>query len=155
VTQPLKSSLAIKDNADDNRDKVTFKWTKGPDLFGTVFGLPSFATDYSLCVFGSGTLASEHDIPAGSGWSLTPKGDGWKLKRDPLVHGIHSALLKTGIAGKSKIMVKGRGVHLGAPSIPLTTPVTAQLVSSHGGCVGATYTTPASNVNGRCKGRGQ
>jgi len=154
VTQPLASTLAARDNPVPGRDKISFKWSKGPDTFS--YGYPTFATSYSLCVFGGGALASEHEIPSGSGWSSTPKG--WKLKRNPQTatpSGIHSARLTMGPVGKSKITVKGKGPLFSSPAIPLATPVTAQLVSSDGHCFGASYATPISNSGSKFKARGQ
>ena len=153
VTQPLKSSLAVRDGT-PGTDKITFKWTKGAENF--FFGNPILATDYSLCVFGGTTLASQHLIPYGSGWTYTSKG--WKYKRNPVAAspaGIHSARLQGGIAGRPRIIVKGKGPFLSAPVVPLTTPVTAQLVSSDGRCFGATYTSPAINAGGKFKAKGE
>src|SRR5262249_50985600 len=81
VTEPLKSTLLISDNADDAKDKIAWKWTKGPEVF--YYGQPQLNTAYSFCVFGNGTLASEQPIPPGAGWGLVRTS--WKLKRDPLI----------------------------------------------------------------------
>ena len=153
VTQPLKSSLAIKDDPANSRDKIGWKWTKGPEFF--YFGLPTIYTTHRLCIFGGTTLASEHVIPPGLGWSAS--GNKWKLKRDPLTTpgGIGSASLTTGPTGKSRITVKGRGALLGAPATPLATPVTAQLISSTGFCFTSSYASPVTNGGGRFKAKGQ
>jgi uncharacterized delta-60 repeat protein len=153
VTQPLKSSLIIKDDPANTRDKITWKWTKGADTF--YYGQPGILTDYSLCVFGGSSLASENEIPSGLGWTGTSKG--WLLKRDPFTTpgGIGRAALLFGGPGKSKITVKGKGPLVGAPAIPLATPVTAQLVTSEGLCFTAAYASPSANTGGRFKGKGQ
>ena len=53
-------------------------------------------------------------------------------------------LLKEGIDGKAKILVKGKGVNLPLPTLPLTQPVTVQLRSRDGGCWEAVYGAPAT-----------
>jgi len=153
VTQPLKSSLVIKDDLDNPKDKITWKWSKGPDTY--YYGYPQFFTPYSLCVFGGSSLASENVIPQGVGWTGTNKG--FVLKRDPSTTpgGIGRAKLLFGGPGRSKITVKGKGPLVGAATIPLATPVTAQLVSSEGLCFTATYASPSTNAGGRFKGKGQ
>jgi len=156
VTQPRKSSLAIKDDPADTRDAITWKWTKGPDTF--YYGRPDFNTPYSLCVFGGTTLASVNVIPSGPGWTtMTGARRGWILERDPLSTpgGIGRASLLMGGPGKSKIVLKGKGPMVGAAATPLATPVTAQLVSSEGLCFTATYASPSTNSAGRFKAKGQ
>src|SRR6185503_4501648 len=105
--------------------------------------------------FGGSTLVGENPIPAGSQWTTTPTG--WRLRRYPPVTpgGIGMVQFKLGGAGHSKISLKGNGSLLAPPSIPLTTPVTAQLISSGGDCFGATYATPATNSGSNFKAKGQ
>ena len=153
VTQPLASSLAIKDDPANTNDRIGWKWTKGPEFF--YFGLPNFVTSHHLCVFAGTSLVSDNLIPAGAGWSGNNKG--WKLKRNPTTTpgGIGAASLVSGPIGKSKITVKGRGPLVAAASAPLATPVTAQLLSSQGVCFGASYATPLVNAGGKFKAKGQ
>ena len=50
--------------------------------------------------------------------------------------------LRFGAAGKPKIMLKGRGVPLQTPSLPMIPPVTVQLRNSEGSCWEAVYSAP-------------
>ena len=131
----------------------TWKWTKGPARYN--FGNPNLGTSYSLCVFGDQVLASENVIPSGAGWS--GNGISWKLKRDASTTpgGINGLTLRAGGPGKSQIKLKGHGPLVSPASIPLTTPVTAQLVSANGLCFGATYAAPTANANGRFNANGE
>ncbi len=47
------------------------------------------------------------------------------------------------VAGKAKIILKGKGLLLDDPAIPVTQPVTAQLMNSNGVCWEAVYSAPA------------
>ena len=55
--------------------------------------------------------------------------------------GVTVARLRAGDAGKTKLQVKARGLHLSTPSLPLSLPVTVQYVVTDG-----TTTTCFENV---------
>jgi len=153
VTQPNKSALVIRDKANAAKDLIKWKWSKGQDLYN--FGIPTFLTSYAFCVTAGGTLVSENPIATGSGWTSTATG--WRLKRDPQVTpgGIGSLRTHNGGPGASLITLKGKGPNVAPASPPLTTPVTAQLISSGGACYGATYTAPSTNAPGNFRAKGQ
>jgi hypothetical protein len=50
--------------------------------------------------------------------------------------------LRTGIDGKAKVIVRGKGELLGPPQLPLTEPVLVQVKSTEGECWEATFTVP-------------
>ena len=53
-------------------------------------------------------------------------------------------MLREGLdAGKSKIIVKGKGLNLDMPPLPLDPPVRVQLRNSAGMCWEACYSAPA------------
>lgn len=56
--------------------------------------------------------------------------------------------LRPGVAGKAKIQIQGRGVHLDLAPLPATQPVTVQLKSSDGTCWNAVYAVPAQKNDG-------
>src|SRR6185295_20164617 len=68
-TVPLKSLLQIKNNADDTKDSVLWKWKKGADTPFSALGDPRATDAYSFCVYDeSGTapvLALAATAPAG------------------------------------------------------------------------------------------
>jgi hypothetical protein len=53
--------------------------------------------------------------------------------------------LKSGIDGKAKIIVKGKGANVEMPTLPLAPPVTVQLQATTGECWEAVYSTPSKN----------
>jgi YVTN family beta-propeller protein/cysteine-rich repeat protein len=144
--EPGKSLLLIKDQSDDGKDKLVWKWLKGDAVDAGELGDPAQDTDYALCLHAgtTGTVVARYVVPAGTPeWSQT--GSGFKYQEPAgSADGIQKALLKNGTAGKPKALAKGKGS--GLTDFDLTTlvePVVAQLVSSatatSGICWSATY----------------
>ena len=146
-----KAFLLLKDQLDDNKDKLIWKWLKGsatakiPD-----FGTPVTTTDYLLCVYDGGGFLTSALAPADglcnaasptACWADKPTGFKYKDK-DLTPAGLQQILLKEGIATKAKIIVKGKGLNLGMPSIPVTQPITVQLLNGDGVCWEAIYSAP-------------
>lgn len=118
-----KSLLLIKDKADDTKDKLIWKWIKGGATALPDFGAPNAGSDYALCVYagpGEALIAGgEAVLPAGAGWTAAG-GKGWKYDAaSGLPNGIAKAVLKSGDAGKSKALVKGKGGDLPDPTLPI------------------------------------
>lgn len=135
------TKLKIKNNADDNRDSIKWKWGKGElTTFGEL-GNPPASTQYTLCLY-AGTGAATIRMPPGPRWTqISTKGFKYK---DPSVlsDGAQTAKIKSGAAGKSKVLVKAKGTNIPdtLPPIPLPLPVTVQLVNStNGTCFEAVY----------------
>jgi len=157
--QPLaanKASLVIKSNG-GTRDKLIWKWTKGEATSGLDFGDPTGGdTTYTLCVYGqvAGTaqLALQAQVPAGGScdgapcWQATSKGFAYRDSAGA-ADGIKKITLKSGAAGKAKIIIKGGGVELDTPPLPLAQDpqVIVQLKNTFqaGRCWEARYSPPA------------
>jgi cysteine-rich repeat protein len=137
-----KSILLLKNKADDSKDKLTFKWLKGGETMIGELATPTDSTNYTLCLY-AGTTSVAIAMPAGSKWK--PLGTtGFKFKdKGGMPDGAQKALLKSGAAGKAKVLVKGKGGNLPddlAPALPL--PVTAQVVNdANSTCFEAVYDT--------------
>jgi hypothetical protein len=73
------------------------------------------------------------------------KGNGFRyVEKTALVDGAQKLLLKAGDAGGAKVIFKGKGRRLrertfGDDVLPLTPPVTVQLVASTGACWESVY----------------
>lgn len=135
-----KSTLHLRDDAEDSRDKLTWKWLKGEETMLEDLGLPTGTTTYSLCLY-SGTSSALVSIPAGSAWqTLGSKGFRFKDSSGAL-HGAQKVLLESGATGKAKMLVKGKGSNLPDDLVPaLTPPVTAQLINDDNGiCFESTF----------------
>ena len=137
-----KSILLMKQNG-GAKDKLVWKWIKGAAVTPANLGNPQTSADYAFCLYAGGVLVAGADLAAGSAWTATATG--YKYS-DPSgsSDGIIKALLKQGIAGKSKVLVKGKGNNLPDPALgSLALPVTAQLVNTTSGfCVGASFAGP-------------
>lgn len=138
--QATKSKLNYKGNTNDLKDKLKWKWGKGNATTQAEFGNPTASADYELCIFGetSGepTLLVGAQVPAGTDWkALGSKG----YKYTDLAAGqagVKGILLKGGAEGKAKLLVKGAGMDLGDPILPLgvgTTGIRAQLSNQANG----------------------
>lgn len=144
-----KASLLVQNDGDDDRDRLGWKWLKGDATPKTAFGNP-LPPKYILCTYVD-AIVSQADIPSAqacpSCWRET--GTGFRFKSSG--NQIQSLTLKAGDVGKAKIIAKGKGAPLpdDIPSIPLSQPITVQLLNGDGECWEATYSAPASkNANG-------
>lgn len=143
-----KALVLLKDNADDARDSLLWKWLKGTATDKAEFGDPLGATSFALCLYDAGGLIGSLSIPAGSAWRET--GTGFKY-RDPggTSDGVQTVLLKAGVDGKAKITVRGKGGGLGLPGLGgLGSPLTVQLRRSGSSvCWGVPYSFPPALKN--------
>ncbi len=126
-----KALLLLKRNAaDPSKDKLIWKWIKGDEILLAELGDPTTTTDYALCLFdGNDELIADVNVPSGAP-TWHPTAGGYKFKSPaPGPDGAQHVLIKSGTAGKSKALVKGKGAALPDPPLgALTLPVTAQLM---------------------------
>jgi uncharacterized delta-60 repeat protein len=148
------SQLALRNYADDRRDRIVWKWLKGEEVGVRDLGDPIHTTTYTLCIYAPGEHVSLF-LPAGSGWR--PGGaTGFSFKDGSgTPDGVSKAALRSGPAGRAKALVIAEGPNLPGvlvPSVPL--PVTAQLVSDDGGlCLEAVYPSAARNDSRQFRAR--
>ena len=149
-----KAQLQIKDKSPDDKDQLIWKWIKGSVTAKADFGNPTTTTSYQLCIYdGSNNVILDAAAPVGGlcnasspkpCWQEKPTGFKYKDK-DLTPDGIQNIVLKEGpIAGKAKIILKAKGVLLDDPVIPISQPVTVQLLSSDAECFEAVYSAPAT-----------
>jgi hypothetical protein len=50
-----KSTLQYRDNVDDDRDRLTYKWNKGEATSQAEFGDPENSTQFDLCLYRGGS----------------------------------------------------------------------------------------------------
>jgi len=141
-------SLLLVDTA-AGKKKLTWKWLKGLEAVdASAFGDPTAATRYVLCIY-MGGFPTEVVVPPGSPWDTA--GSGFKYSDDGASqNGVQRVSLKPGAAGKSKILVKGRGAALPVPP-SLGVPALVQLVNSDGECWEAAYNTVLKNTGDHFK----
>jgi hypothetical protein len=152
---PFKARLLLKDNDDDAKDKLLWKWLKGERTEFGDFGDPVNTDDYTLCVYessgGSPSVLLRATVPAGGqcagracwkGVGRNPAGSrGYKYKdKERTPDGLEKLALKPGEDVKAKVTAKGRGANLSLPSpLDVELPVSVQLQAANGECWAATY----------------
>jgi cysteine-rich repeat protein len=148
TSEATKSQLQIKDR-EDLKDQVKWKWTRGAVTPKLDYGTPLTTTDYRLCIYANGALVSRTHIPAGGVcltkpcWKETKVGYVYKDK-EATPDGITGLTLKEGLVpGKAKISLKGKGVNVDTPDLPLALPVTVQLRAANGVCWESVHSAPA------------
>jgi hypothetical protein len=169
-TLPQKAQLKIKDKVDDTKDRLQWKWVKGAATtkaeFNDQFGNTPLEDDgplYQLCVFADAvdnptpiaraSVRADALLPTSCNL-LSSKKSCWKENtpgykygnKDLTPLGVQKVNLKSGIAGKAKILVKGKGRPLELPTgaYPLTMPIKVQL-SNGQTCWEANYSTFKKN----------
>jgi cysteine-rich repeat protein len=153
-TLPGKARLSIKTPPGDvSSDSINFTWGHGPAVDPADFGsAPSMGSPlFKLCVYDrNGVVRARALASASCGgvpcWKQIT--GGWRYtSKDTLPDGLTGLLLKGGDAGKAKIKVKGKGIRLALPNLPLAKDpsVTAQLRTSSGKCWGAVFSTDKRN----------
>ncbi|MFT4572507.1 MAG: hypothetical protein ACI8TX_003683 [Hyphomicrobiaceae bacterium] len=122
-----KSVLLYRDNADNDRDRLTYKWIKGQATSQSEFGDPTTSTQVDLCIYaGAGqALYVASNVPA-SNVNWAPLGDKGFKYRDSLE--LADGAKKIQLKGhetlpKSKIQWKGAGS--GLPDLPVELPLPA------------------------------
>ncbi|MFQ5668062.1 MAG: hypothetical protein ACE5I7_16735 [Candidatus Binatia bacterium] len=165
---PSKSILVLKDKPGGSKDRLIWKWLKGPVTSFAELGDPvGNLSSYSLCVYDESadapSLVMSAGVPAGGtcannkpcwkqlGRAANPKGFKYR-NTDLTADGLLKIILKKGAipGGPAKVIIIGKGANLplpgpvGATYLNQDTTVTVQLIKSDGGvCWGASYPAPA------------
>ena len=123
------------------------------------FGNPLATSHYLLCLYDMTGLHLEALAPAGGACAGKPC---WKFDRTGYKYsdkeltpdGLFKIHLAAGDASTAKITITAKGSNMGSPPLPLTSPVTVQLLRSDDGtCWNATFSAPNLNSAERFIGR--
>jgi cysteine-rich repeat protein len=156
----LKGKISVKDDAGNNaKDVLKWKWLKGEETLLSDFGSPTASTEYVLCVYDETasvpSLATTIPIPAGVNWFI--KGSkGFKYKDKTAANaGVKNITLKSGDAGKAKIVMTAKGTMLPTPPpvganvyFSQDTTVTVQMLNDLGMCWSVEFDVPAKKNDG-------
>jgi hypothetical protein len=151
--QSRKASLKYKNRTPDTRDQLVWRWGKGEATPKAAFGDPLADTDYRFCVYDGGSeLIARAHAPAGELCSAgracwRESTTGFKYSDPALTpDGVKQLQLRSGVAGKARIVLKGRGDLLDVPALPvLSLPVRAQMQNGDGECWEASYGSTLRN----------
>lgn len=136
-----KTSLLVSDKADDAKDKIVWKMSKGSPTTQAEFANPTTDTAYALCLYENGAFSTAAFVPPSATLWTAISTHGFKYKdKTGASDGIQVVVLKGSDENKTKLLFKGKGVALPDPTPPLTQPVTVQIVNSDTGlCWEAVY----------------
>lgn len=161
---PKKASLALRAAAPDpSKASLVWTWAKGSAVDLGDLGDPVSGTDYALCLYDdlthggrvrAYTIVAHGGTCAGSACWKTAKG-GFKYGNKSLSpNGVKEFSLKSGSAGKAQFKVKGKGVELALPPLPLTLPARVQLRrSGSSACWETSFATASQNDELTFKGK--
>ena len=156
---PDRSRLLVKDRADEGNDRLTWKWMSSAQTAQTEFGDPTATADYALCIYAgtAAALVGEAIVPASaSNWSVLST-TGYKYRDAAAAEGgITKVLLKRSARNMSEVVVKGTGALLPDLPLPISAPVTVQILNGDNGlCWGASYNDAQllKNETGRLKAK--
>ncbi|MDX2166927.1 MAG: choice-of-anchor Q domain-containing protein [Deltaproteobacteria bacterium] len=151
-----QAMLLLKDAANDAGDRLLWKLTHGDATLPAALGDPIGGTGYRLCLYDAAAQPQPRlaaTLLSGSVWRAAGSGFIYR-SASAAPQGIASATLKPGSAGKTKLLVKGKGSGLPLPALDtLVTPVVVQLRNAAGGCWGATYSAPTRATATQFKSR--
>jgi predicted acyl esterase len=157
---PNKALVQVNDKTPDSRDRLKWNWVKGTATARTDFGTPVTSTGYAICMYDGHSMALfSAEVPAGGICRGKPcwkeQKRGFRFNDRDLSHGgIQKIILKDGIDGKAKILVKGRGAGLVLPALPIQAlPVTVQVVNGNGQCWEAVYSGTLRNQEDKFKAK--
>jgi acid phosphatase type 7 len=143
-----KGKIIVKKHASDNtKDKMIWKWQNGT-IQAADIPSPIDQTDLAVCLYDVNGKVLGSALPKGALWTANSKGD-FQLKDLTAANGMQKVKIKF---SKPFIKVKGKGSGLTMPALPLTTPVTAQLVNlDNGACWESEFTTFKASDDGKFK----
>jgi hypothetical protein len=158
-----KAVVLIKNDDDDTRDRLKWKWQRGHALDYAEFGDPATTTSYSLCIYdrsgGSSSVAAVLTVDPSAAWQgREPKY--WKYRdATASADGVQKLDLRPGGEGKSKASVTAKGASLPTPA-PVGTEffavdpeVVIQIHSSTGMCLTSEFTSALKNTDRQFKAK--
>jgi hypothetical protein len=121
-----KGKVIVKKSAYDSaKDRFVWKWQQGT-LAAADIPSPIDQTDLAVCLYDQDGYVLGGALPKGSLWSANGKGD-FQYK-DLAMQTLGMQKIKVKFS-KPFIKVKGKGSGLAVPTLPIDTPVTAQLIN--------------------------
>jgi hypothetical protein len=146
----VRGKFTVRENPNPARSKWSWKW-KGGTVDASEVGDPTDQTDVAVCVYdATGTLLGGQIFHGAAEWSAINRGYQY---RDKLLtrFGIQKIKIRTGTPSLGAyVQVKGKGAGIGNPSLPVTTPVTAQFVNlDNGKCWSSQFATTRTNDSNR------
>jgi hypothetical protein len=140
-----RGSLLLKNDPDDSRDALVWRW-KGGAYNPLEVGTPDGQTDLAVCL---------HDQNGRLLGGTLPRADArWTSRSGEYVYSdktaAHLGMRTVRMRFAGRVLVKGRGAGLAVPTLPAALPVTAQVVNlDNGACWESKF--PTARLNGPTK----
>lgn len=155
-----KSVMVIRDNPNNDRDRLIWRWTRGQSTDFADYGNPATTSKFNLCVYAGTTaaLVAEANVePNSANWSVIGNNKGFRYKdNNGTQSGVQRVIVKASANDRARAFVKGKGASLPDPTLPLALPVLTQLVNQETGiCFESTYLGPnvSRNTTGQFKAK--
>jgi hypothetical protein len=157
-TVAKKSSVSLKTSG----SALAWKWGSGAATAKSEFGTPTTNSDYALCLYdetaGAPSLKATVGVAHGGMCSGKPC---WKESKTGFSYASKSATgtvkakLTSGVVGKAKLQLTGKGSAIQFPALPLQQDpsVVVQIVNGNGTCWEATYSTHSASDSGTFKAK--
>jgi hypothetical protein len=146
----VRGKLTMRKNADPSRSRWGWKW-KGGTIDATEVGDPTGETDMAVCLYDAvGNLVGGDVLHGAAEWR--PVNRGFEYKDKLLTrHGLQKIRIRTGTPSlNAYVQAKAKGTGIGNPTLPVTLPVTAQLVNLDSGkCWASQFATAKTNLADR------
>jgi hypothetical protein len=158
-----KSKLSVKiSSKGPKNDQVQWSWVTGGATTTSEFGNPLASDGLAFCLFdrsqAAPSLLFSADVAGGGTCGDKPC---WKANKDKgftfasktgNTDGVVGLKLISGLEGKAKVQLKGKGTALsgrpfGIPQPPLDVPLTAQLQTANGACWEADFSSAGVDKN--------
>ena len=166
LAAPGRALVKITDKGGP-KDRFRWKWSRGDATEVADFQDPvNGSSSYRVCIYDSSQQSQPlagMDVPAGGTcdgkpcWKASSSGFNYRNKSISS-KGIKKIGLKAGVAGMARILVKGKGSNLPLPALPLSLPMTIQLVVDDGAgtleCWETTFTSVSRNDSVQFKAKG-
>jgi hypothetical protein len=145
-TVPGKSRLILRSGVRPDKQTLVWKLFRGEATQTAYYGSPTTTDEYDFCIYGADdTVVYEAAIPPGGQcgarkcWNAI--GDRGFRYRDGQGRndGITKVRLYRGDEGRTRVIVKGRGVNLPPADMPFGLPTLVQLQAANGHCWEASF----------------
>jgi cysteine-rich repeat protein len=137
-----RSTAVLSASATAGADKLSWRWLRGGALDLAALGSPTTITNYDVCIYDESgptpNLLLHAAAPGGAGWRAN--GSGFSYRGTD----VRALTLKSGIAGKSKAVLKLKG---DLPTPPFGTPLTVQVQGAAAACVTTTFDAADVSTN--------
>jgi hypothetical protein len=136
----VRGKLTIRESVDPARSRWSWKW-QGGTLDASDLGDPTVGTDVAVCVYDAGgALLGGQVFAGGTEWRAIKRGFEYR-DRTLAKHGFQKIKVRTGSLD-AYVQAKAKGSGIGNPTLPVATPLTAQLVNlDNGACWSSEFTT--------------